>query len=55
MTFKKAEALRDVVAFVPLDRMHVETDAPYLAPVPLRGRKNQPDYMLYTAQKLAEI
>jgi TatD DNase family protein len=55
ITFKTAEALRDVVKFVPLDRILVETDAPFLAPVPLRGKKNQPAYVAHTAQKVAEI
>lgn len=55
ITFKKADALRDVVQTVPLDRLLVETDAPYLAPVPYRGKPNQPAYTRYTAEKLAEI
>lgn len=55
VTFKNAQDLRDVAANTPLDRMHVETDAPFLAPVPMRGKKNQPDYMLWTAQRVAEI
>jgi TatD DNase family protein len=42
VTFKSAQELRDVVAFVPLDRMLIETDSPYLAPVPHRGRPNRP-------------
>ena len=55
VTFKKAEELREVVKNTPIDRMHVETDSPFLAPVPMRGQKNQPDYMLYTAQMVAEL
>ncbi len=55
VTFKTAEPLRDVVRFLPLDRMHVETDAPFLAPVPLRGQKNTPAFVVHTAQKVAEL
>jgi TatD DNase family protein len=55
LTFKNAQALRDIAVFVPLDRLHVETDAPFLAPVPQRGKKNTPSYMVHTAQTLAQI
>lgn len=55
VTFNKAEELRDVVKSVPLDRLHVETDAPFLAPVPLRGKKNEPAFMVHTAQKVADL
>ena len=55
VTFKNAQDLRDVCLQTPLDRMHVETDAPFLAPVPMRGRKNQPDFMLWTAQFVADL
>jgi TatD DNase family protein len=55
VTFNKAEELRDVCRNTPLDRMHVETDAPFLAPAPLRGKKNQPDFMLWTAKLVAEL
>ena len=55
VTFKKAEALREAVAAVPLERLLVETDAPYLAPVPLRGKRNEPANVVHTAAKLAEI
>ena len=55
VTFKKAEELQEVCRHTPLDRMHVETDAPFLAPTPLRGQKNQPDYMLWTAKHVAEL
>lgn len=55
VTFKNAEALRDVVRSIPLDRIHVETDAPFLAPVPLRGKQNTPAYVIHTAQKVAEL
>ncbi len=53
VTFKKAEALRAVVATVPLDRLLVETDAPYLAPSPHRGRRNEPAFVVHTAEAVA--
>lgn len=55
ITFKNAADLRDVVAHVPLERMLVETDSPYLAPVPYRGKKNEPKYVVEVAQCVAEI
>lgn len=55
ITFKNSEALREVVRYVPLDRMLVETDAPFLAPIPHRGKRNEPAYTRYTAEKISEI
>ena len=55
LTFKKAQDLRDVAAFVPLDRMLIETDSPYLAPVPYRGKTNNPSYVPYVARQIAEL
>ena len=55
ITFKKADDLRAAVASVPLERLLVETDAPYLAPLPHRGKPNEPAYTRLTAAKLAEI
>jgi len=55
VTFKNARALQAVAAEVPLDRMLVETDAPYLAPIPLRGKINEPSYIPHIAAKIAEI
>ncbi len=55
LTFKTAQDLRDVAAFVPLDRLLIETDSPYLAPVPKRGKTNNPSYVPYVAQELARI
>jgi len=55
ITFKKSESLREVVKFVPLDRIFVETDSPYLAPQSMRGKQNQPAYILETAAKIAEL
>ena len=55
MTFKKAEDLRAAFAAVPAERLLVETDAPYLAPVPKRGKTNEPAFVQHTAAKLAEL
>lgn len=55
LTFKNATELQDVAQKVPLDRILVETDAPYLTPAPYRGKANQPGYTHYVAQKLAEL
>jgi TatD DNase family protein len=55
LTFKNAEEIRAVAAFTPVDRILVETDAPYLAPVPHRGQSNEPGYVRHTAEKLADI
>ena len=55
LTFKKADALRAIAAEVPLDRLLVETDAPYLAPEPQRGRVNEPSYVAHTAARLGEV
>ncbi|PLS20505.1 TatD family hydrolase [Neptunicoccus cionae] len=54
-TFKKSQELRDIFAAVPLDRVLVETDAPYLAPTPYRGKRNEPAYTANTARTGAEI
>jgi len=54
-TFKKAEAVRDVAAWAPADRILVETDAPFLAPVPYRGKPNEPGYVRFTAEAVAEL
>ncbi|HCX86913.1 MAG TPA: DNAase, partial [Gammaproteobacteria bacterium] len=55
VTFKSARTLRQVAKKVPLDRMLVETDAPYLAPVPYRGKTNEPAFVRHTAECLAEL
>jgi TatD DNase family protein len=55
ITFKKADDLRKAAAFAPIDRVLVETDAPYLAPVPHRGRRNEPAFVLQTLEALARI
>jgi len=55
LTFKNAAIIQQVATEAPADRILVETDAPYLAPVPHRGQSNEPGYVLHTAQKLAEL
>ena len=55
LTFKNAADLRDVAAFVPLDRCLIETDSPYLSPVPFRGKVNEPAHVTWVAAKVAEI
>ncbi len=55
VTFNSARELKDVARKMPLDRMLVETDAPYLAPMPYRGKSNQPAYVRYVAEKIAEL
>ena len=55
LTFKNAQDLRDVASFVPLDRLLIETDSPYLAPVPYRGKPNNPSYVPYVAAELARL
>jgi TatD DNase family protein len=55
VTFKSARAVQEVARFAPEDRILVETDAPYLAPVPLRGKPNEPAYIVHTAARLAEL
>lgn len=55
ISFKKTERLADLARSLPLDRLLVETDAPYLAPVPYRGKTNEPSYVVYTAAALARI
>lgn len=55
LTFKNADDLRATAKVLPLDRLLVETDAPFLAPIPMRGKKCEPAYVKYTAMKLAEI
>ena len=55
ITFKNAEDIREVAKFVPADRYLVETDAPYLAPIPHRGESNEPSFVRFTAEKVAEV
>jgi len=55
VTFKNARAVHEVAAWAPLDRILVETDSPYLAPVPMRGRRCEPAYVVHTARRVAEL
>jgi TatD DNase family protein len=55
LTYKNAEELRRTAATVPLERVLVETDSPYLAPLPMRGKRNEPAHVVHTARQLAEI
>ena len=55
LTYKNAEDIRATARMVPMDRLLVETDAPYLAPVPFRGKTNEPSYVVKTLEKLAEV
>ena len=55
VTFKNAEALREVARYVPLDRLHVETDAPFLAPAPMRGQPNVPAFVVHTGRFVAAL
>jgi len=55
ITYKNAEPFREIVKKLPLESLLVETDAPFLTPVPFRGKRNEPGYVRYTAEKVAEI
>jgi len=55
VTYPKAQNIRDTAKEVPLDRMLIETDAPYLAPIPYRGKRNEPAYVVETAREIAEL
>ncbi|VEH65127.1 putative deoxyribonuclease [Rodentibacter pneumotropicus] len=55
ITFKNAEAIREAIRYVPLDRLLVETDSPYLAPVPYRGKENQPAYTREVCEYVATL
>ena len=55
LSFKSASEVRDVIAEVPMDRLILETDCPYLAPMPMRGRRNEPAYLQHVAEALAKL
>lgn len=55
VTFKNATSCKEVARFVPLERLLIETDAPFLAPQPFRGKRNEPSFVIHTAQKIADL
>jgi TatD DNase family protein len=55
VTFPKAQSIRDAAQFVPLDRMFIETDSPYLAPIPHRGQRNEPSFVIEVARQIGEL
>lgn len=55
VTFKNATDLQDIVRYIPLDKLLIETDSPYLAPVPMRGKQNEPAFVKYVAEKIADL
>jgi TatD DNase family protein len=55
ITFHNALGLQEVVRRIPLERMLIETDCPFLAPVPFRGKRNEPSYVKYVAEKIAQL
>jgi len=55
VTFKKADEIRDVVRYVPLESLLIETDSPFLAPVPFRGKRNEPAHVSFVAEKIAQL
>ncbi len=55
VTFKKAENLRDAARVVPLEKLLIETDCPFLTPMPFRGKRNEPAFVVHTAQFLADF
>ena len=55
ITFKNATELQNTFKYIPIDKTLIETDSPFLAPVPNRGKKNEPSFIKHTAQKLSEI
>jgi len=55
ITFRNAQSVRDIISYIPLDRLLIETDSPYLAPVPYRGKENQPAYVREVAEYIAKL
>lgn len=55
VTFKNAIDLQEIVRYIPLDRLLIETDSPYLAPIPMRGKQNEPAFVQYVAEKIADL
>jgi TatD DNase family protein len=55
LTFNNAKEIRDIASDIPLDRLLIETDTPFLAPIPMRGKPNEPAYVVHTAKVLADL
>ena len=55
ITFKNSLDLQNTFGFLPLEKLLIETDSPYLAPIPMRGKKNEPSFIKYTAEKLSSL
>jgi TatD DNase family protein len=55
ITFKKSDELVDTISSIPIEKLLVETDSPYLAPMPYRGKNNEPSYIIHTVEKLSKI
>ena len=55
ITFKNSYKLQETFQLLPIDKLLIETDSPFLAPVPMRGKKNEPSYIKYTLEKLAQL
>ena len=55
ITFKNSEELTSAISYIPIDKLLIETDSPYLAPVPFRGKSNEPSYIIHTLEKLSQI
>ena len=55
ITFKNSDSLRDTFKVIPLEKLLIETDSPFLAPIPMRGKKNEPSFIMYTLIMLAKL
>ena len=55
ITFKNSGELTDTISYIPIDRLLIETDSPYLSPIPFRGKSNEPSYIIHTLEKLSLI
>ena len=55
VTFKNAKTIKEVAKSIPLDRLLIETDCPYLTPEPFRGKRNEPSYVIYVAKEIAKL
>ena len=55
VTFKNSDELKKIIKFVPLNKLLIETDSPYLSPVPMRGKRNEPSFIIHTLEMIAKI